>query len=54
MLKSRTATGRAVTGRWSTDILPPTAQQWSDGLRAFRCVAHADTEDGEITDSHFG
>lgn len=54
MLKSRTATGRAVTGRWSTDILPPTAQQWSDGLRAFRCVAHAATEDGEITDSHFG
>lgn len=54
MLKSRTATGRAVAGRWSTDILPPTAQQWSDGLRAFRCVAHADTEDGEITDSHFG
>ncbi|MCZ1003975.1 serine/threonine-protein kinase [Streptomyces mirabilis] len=54
MLKSRTAAGRAVTGRWSTDILPPTAQQWSDGLRAFRCVAHADTEDGEITDSHFG
>ncbi|MFE4823631.1 serine/threonine-protein kinase [Streptomyces sp. NPDC056704] len=54
MLKSRTATARAVTGRWSTDILPPTAQQWSDGLRAFRCVAHAATEDGEITDSHFG
>ncbi|MFE5374499.1 protein kinase family protein [Streptomyces mirabilis] len=54
MLKSRTATGRAVADRWSTDILPPTAQQWSDGLRAFRCVAHADTEDGEITDSHFG
>ncbi|MCX5094632.1 serine/threonine protein kinase [Streptomyces sp. NBC_00365] len=54
MLKSRTATGRAVTSRWSTDILPPTAQQWADGLRVFRCVAHAATEDGEITDSHFG
>jgi serine/threonine protein kinase len=54
MLESRTATGRAVTGQWSTDILPPTAQQWADGLRAFRCVAHAATEDGEITDSHFG
>lgn len=54
MLKSRSATGRAVTDQWKADIIPPTAQEWADGLRIFRCVAAAVTEDGQITDSHFG
>ncbi|MFI6339060.1 serine/threonine-protein kinase [Streptomyces sp. NPDC050535] len=54
MLKSRSAAGREVTAEWNTDILPPTAQQWADGLRVFRCVAAATTEDGEITGSRFG
>ncbi|MFF2367519.1 serine/threonine-protein kinase [Streptomyces sp. NPDC058122] len=40
--------------RWDVDVLPPTAPQWAEGLRVFRCVAAAETDDGEITDSHFG
>ncbi|MFD5625861.1 serine/threonine-protein kinase [Streptomyces sp. NPDC127072] len=54
MLRSRSAAGREVTAGWNTDILPPTAQQWADGLRVFRCVAAATTEDGEITGGRFG
>jgi hypothetical protein len=54
MLKSRTVTGRDVEDQWNVDIIPPTAQEWSDGLRVFRCVAAAVTDDGQITGSHFG
>jgi len=54
MLKSRTAAGRDVTDQWRADIIPPTAQEWADGLRVFRCVAAAATDDGQITGSHFG
>ncbi|MFC9843392.1 serine/threonine-protein kinase [Streptomyces sp. NPDC060223] len=54
MLDSRSAAGRAVTAEWRADIIPPSAQQWADGLRVFRCVGAASTDDGEITDSHFG
>ena len=54
MLKSRSDAGREVTVQWNTDIIPPSAEQWADGLRVFRCVAAATTDDGEITASHFG
>lgn len=54
MLESRSGEGREVTAEWRADIIPPTAEQWADGLRIFRCVAAASTEDGEITGSHFG
>ncbi|MET7454321.1 serine/threonine-protein kinase [Streptomyces sp. NPDC005574] len=53
-LRSRSAAGREVTVPWRTDIVPPSAQEWADGLRVFRCVAAAGTDDGEITGSHFG
>ncbi|MEV7340911.1 serine/threonine-protein kinase [Streptomyces sp. NPDC093544] len=54
MLKSRSTAGREVTAQWRADIIPPSAQQWADGLRVFRCVGAASTEDGEITASRFG
>ncbi|WP_367319426.1 serine/threonine-protein kinase [Streptomyces sp. HUAS ZL42] len=53
MAKSRTAAGREAAAEWNVDILPPTASQWDNGLRVFRCVAAAVTEDGETTGSHF-
>lgn len=54
MRNSLTSTGRADNVRWDVDVLPPTAAQWAEGLRAFRCVAAALTDDGQTTDSHFG
>ncbi|WP_406350460.1 protein kinase domain-containing protein [Streptomyces sp. NBC_00658] len=54
MLESRSGEGREVTAEWRADIIPPSAEQWADGLRIFRCVAAASTEDGEITGSRFG
>ncbi|MGW3812758.1 protein kinase domain-containing protein [Streptomyces sp. NPDC005046] len=51
---SLTSTGRADGVRWDVDVLPPTAAQWAEGLRVFRCVAAALTDDGQTTNSHFG
>ncbi|MFD5518186.1 serine/threonine-protein kinase [Streptomyces sp. NPDC127066] len=54
MRDSLTSTSRSGGTRWNVDVLPPTAPQWAEGLRVFRCVAAAVTDDGEITGSHFG
>ncbi|MET8135429.1 protein kinase [Streptomyces sp. NPDC005251] len=54
MRNSLTSTGRADSARWNVDVLPPTAAQWAEGLRVFRCVAAAVTDDGRTTNSHFG
>ncbi|MET9891159.1 protein kinase [Streptomyces sp. NPDC006465] len=54
MRKSLTSTGRADGARWDVDVLPPTPAQWAEGLRVFRCVAAALTDDGQTTNSHFG
>ncbi|MGW2888434.1 serine/threonine-protein kinase [Streptomyces griseoruber] len=45
--------GRAVAKEWQTDIIPPTASEWDKGLRVFRCVAAARTENGQKTGSQF-
>ncbi|MFD6550416.1 serine/threonine-protein kinase [Streptomyces sp. NPDC058398] len=54
MRDSRTSTSRSDGTRWDVDVLPPTAPQWAEGLRVFRCVGAAITPDGETTGSHFG
>ncbi|MGW3914143.1 serine/threonine-protein kinase [Streptomyces sp. NPDC005070] len=54
MRDSLTSASRSDGTRWDVDVLPPTAPQWAEGLRVFRCVAAAETDDGEITGSHFG
>jgi hypothetical protein len=54
MRDSLTSTSRSDGTRWNVDVLPPTAPQWAEGLRVFRCVAAAITDDGETTGSHFG
>ncbi|MET9408471.1 serine/threonine-protein kinase [Streptomyces sp. NPDC002935] len=54
MRNSLTSAGRADGTRWEVDVLPPTAAQWAEGLRVFRCVAAALTDDGQTTNSHFG
>ncbi|MCX4987425.1 MULTISPECIES: serine/threonine-protein kinase [unclassified Streptomyces] len=54
MRNSLTSTGRADGVRWEVDVLPPTPAQWAEGLRVFRCVAAALTDDGQTTNSHFG
>ncbi|MGW1066570.1 serine/threonine-protein kinase [Streptomyces aureus] len=51
---SLTSASRSDGTRWDVDVLPPTAPQWAEGLRVFRCVAAAFTDDGETTGSHFG
>ncbi|WP_229913883.1 hypothetical protein [Streptomyces capitiformicae] len=38
---------------WNVDIIPPSAVEWDKGLRVFRCVAAAVTDDGERTGSQF-
>ncbi|MDW8808338.1 serine/threonine-protein kinase [Streptomyces scabiei] len=53
MAATMTAGGREVAKEWNTDIVPPSATQWDKGLRVFRCVAAAVTEDGEKTGSQF-
>ncbi|GAB7106478.1 hypothetical protein JCM4814A_47920 [Streptomyces phaeofaciens JCM 4814] len=53
MSESMSADGRAVADEWNVDIIPPTASEWDKGLRVFRCVAAAVTEDGEKTGSQF-
>ncbi|MEU6354127.1 serine/threonine-protein kinase [Streptomyces sp. NPDC047072] len=53
MAKSRTAAGTAAAAEWNVDIIPPSTTQWADGLRVFRCVAAATTDDGEITGNNF-
>ncbi|MEU1519997.1 serine/threonine-protein kinase [Streptomyces sp. NPDC005811] len=45
--------GRTVAKKWETDIIPPTASEWDKGLRVFRCVAAARTENGQKTGSQF-
>ncbi|WP_330350797.1 serine/threonine-protein kinase [Streptomyces sp. NBC_00582] len=45
--------GRKIAGEWQTDIIPPTASEWDRGLRVFRCVAAARTQDGQKTGSQF-
>ncbi|WP_234436977.1 serine/threonine-protein kinase [Streptomyces maremycinicus] len=53
MNASMAAEGREMAAEWNVDILPPTASEWDKGLRVFRCVAAAMTEDGEKTGSQF-
>ncbi|MCX4759940.1 serine/threonine protein kinase [Streptomyces sp. NBC_01275] len=45
--------GRETAKEWRVDILPPTASEWDKGLRVFRCVAAAETTDGQKTGSQF-
>ncbi|MEU1185487.1 serine/threonine-protein kinase [Streptomyces sp. NPDC005820] len=45
--------GGRIAKEWQTDIIPPTASEWDKGLRVFRCVAAALTEDGQKTGSQF-
>ncbi|MFF3891142.1 protein kinase [Streptomyces sp. NPDC001914] len=54
MRDSLMSASRSDGTHWDVDVLPPTAPQWAEGLRVFRCVAAAETDDGEITGSHFG
>lgn len=53
MAESLAPGGREVADEWNVDVLPPTAGEWDKGLRVFRCVAAAVTEDGEKTGSQF-
>ncbi|WP_371582419.1 serine/threonine-protein kinase [Streptomyces sp. NBC_01314] len=53
MAATMTADGRAVADEWNVDIIPPSAAEWDKGLRVFRCVAAAVTDDGEKTGSQF-
>jgi hypothetical protein len=53
MAESVVPDGRETADEWNVDILPPTAAEWDRGLRVFRCVAAAVTEDGEKTGSQF-
>lgn len=53
MAESMVDGGREVADEWNVDILPPTAVEWDKGLRVFRCVAAAVTQDGEKTGSQF-
>ncbi|MGW0585680.1 serine/threonine-protein kinase, partial [Streptomyces sp. NPDC002920] len=53
MAATMTPGGRDIASEWRTDILPPTASEWDKGLRVFRCVAAAETEDGQKTGSQF-
>ncbi|WP_216587726.1 serine/threonine-protein kinase [Streptomyces brasiliscabiei] len=53
MSASMTPEGGRVAEEWSVDIIPPSAAEWADGLRVFRCVAAARTDDGEKTGSQF-
>nr|WP_253267742.1 serine/threonine-protein kinase [Streptomyces asoensis] len=53
MAESMVPGGREVADEWNVDILPPTASEWDKGLRVFRCVAAAVTQDGEKTGSQF-
>ncbi|KUO09452.1 serine/threonine-protein kinase [Streptomyces sp. DSM 15324] len=45
--------GRTLAKEWQTDVIPPTASEWDKGLRVFRCVAAARTENGQKTGSQF-
>ncbi|MEG3630726.1 serine/threonine-protein kinase [Streptomyces poriticola] len=54
MAGTRSPQGADVADDWQITVIPPSAAQWDDGLRVFRCVAAAGTEDGEKTGSHFG
>ncbi|MFJ1812388.1 MULTISPECIES: serine/threonine-protein kinase [unclassified Streptomyces] len=53
MADSMVPGGREVADEWNVDVLPPTAGEWDKGLRVFRCVAAAVTQDGEKTGSQF-
>lgn len=53
MAASMVRGGREVADEWNVDILPPTAAEWDKGVRVFRCVAAAVTQDGEKTGSQF-
>ncbi|MDX3692446.1 serine/threonine-protein kinase [Streptomyces europaeiscabiei] len=53
MAATMTADGRDIADEWNVDIIPPSAAEWDKGLRVFRCVAAAVTDDGEKTGSQF-
>ncbi|UUU20112.1 serine/threonine-protein kinase [Streptomyces sp. DSM 40750] len=53
MAATMTSDGRDVADEWNVDIIPPSAVEWDNGLRVFRCVAAAVTDDGEKTGSQF-
>ncbi|MCH0564816.1 MULTISPECIES: serine/threonine-protein kinase [unclassified Streptomyces] len=54
MAGSRSPHGADIAADWQITVIPPSAAQWDDGLRVFRCVAAAGTEDGQVTGSYFG
>lgn len=53
MAATMTSGGRDVADEWNVDVVPPSAVEWDNGLRVFRCVAAAVTDDGEKTGSQF-
>ncbi|MFE7836143.1 serine/threonine-protein kinase [Streptomyces sp. NPDC057474] len=53
MAATMTSEGRDVADEWNVDIIPPSAAEWDKGLRVYRCVAAAVTDDGEKTGSQF-
>ncbi|MBD9729846.1 serine/threonine-protein kinase [Streptomyces caniscabiei] len=53
MSASMAPEGRRIAGEWSVDIIPPGSAEWAEGVRVFRCVAAARTDDGEKTGSQF-
>ncbi|KIE26356.1 kinase [Streptomyces sp. MUSC 125] len=54
MTETRSPHSADIANDWQITVIPPSATQWDDGLRVFRCVAAAGTEDGQMTGSHFG
>ncbi|MBN0047155.1 serine/threonine protein kinase [Streptomyces actuosus] len=54
MAETRSPHGADIADEWQITVVPPSASQWDAGLRVFRCVAAAGTEDGQMTGSHFG
>ncbi|BBC30286.1 hypothetical protein SGFS_015800 [Streptomyces graminofaciens] len=53
MAASMLPAGREVAKEWNVDIIPPTEVEWDKGLRVFRCVAAAVSDDGQKTGSQF-
>lgn len=53
MADSLSADGRTLARTWDVDVIPPTASEWDKGLRVYRCVAAAETDNGRKTGSQF-
>ncbi|MGW0821452.1 serine/threonine-protein kinase [Streptomyces sp. NPDC002845] len=54
MAESRSPQGADIADEWQITVIPPSTTEWDNGLRVFRCVAAAGTEDGQKTGGHFG